>query len=737
MSDEQPISPGASPDFLEWLEVLFGRTEDIVLLLERGESVSWVNKTGCRILLLDREEIKDRSLFDFLKPPLVEGLREFLQRYIGSHQDRNDQVPANLFLSGDDDLTLLWRAHPLDPGPKGKDLLILHGLDAGQWREQEKLYARRIIEIEKKNEERSLDLQWLNERMLESLKFFDTLINTIPNPVFYKDENLIYQGRNKAFEALMDLPEREIIGKTVFDLAPGDLAEKYHRRDLELLENPERQVYEAQVQQAGKGLRNVIFYKAVIPKPGGGIGGILGIIIDITERVTIQKELMRNRDFLDSIYRGVDMAIFVVDVDDHDEFRYAGLNATHERLTGLRSENIGGKRPEDLIPAIPADVVEGIRRNYEACRVSAAVYAYEEMVPFEGSETWWLTRLSPLVDEAGRVYRIIGTSTDITEKKRSELKLIKTAEELKGKEAFIHSLVEAIPNPIYYRDHEGRYLGCNRAFEEYLGISRVELVKRSAGEWTPCDSIAACRDHDDLVLRSKSAQVFESEVVRFDGVRRHVIISKSPFPVEGEKDKDGIIGVLVDITERKRNEILLQEMSLMDELTGLNNRRSFNQQLGNQWSIALRNGLALGLIMLDVDFFKRFNDYYGHQAGDECLKTVSAALKHCAKRGGDFVARYGGEEFAVILSGTDQAGAMVVAERIRRQIEELHIPHAPSGLGAYVTVSLGVFSLNPSAALSVEDLIIRADKALYRAKNSGRNCVAVYSDQWDTEAAGK
>jgi len=169
----------------------------------------------------------------------------------------------------------------------------------------------------------------------------------------------------------------------------------------------------------------------------------------------------------------------------------------------------------------------------------------------------------------------------------------------------------------------------------------------------------------------------------------------------------------------------LRRLSFLDGLTGIANRRHFDEILLNEWNRALRDARPLSLIILDIDFFKNYNDTYGHQTGDDCLKQVAGFLSSSLKRPGDLAARYGGEEFAAILPNTNIEGATVIAEVLRSGIEALRIPHASSPVSAYVTVSAGVASTVPGRNGSPEFLVTTADKALYQAKQGGRNRVKV------------
>ncbi|MDF3065627.1 MAG: diguanylate cyclase response regulator [Polyangiaceae bacterium] len=166
----------------------------------------------------------------------------------------------------------------------------------------------------------------------------------------------------------------------------------------------------------------------------------------------------------------------------------------------------------------------------------------------------------------------------------------------------------------------------------------------------------------------------------------------------------------------------LSRLSTVDGLTGLANRRRFDEVLDQEYRRARREGAPLALIMTDVDYFKKYNDTYGHQGGDECLRKVAAVLAQAARRPADLAARYGGEEFALVLPHTTAEGAAIVAETLRSSVEALNLPHAASGVAGHVTLSLGVAVAEPSEAeLSPQALLKRADAALYQAKRGGRN----------------
>jgi diguanylate cyclase (GGDEF)-like protein len=182
---------------------------------------------------------------------------------------------------------------------------------------------------------------------------------------------------------------------------------------------------------------------------------------------------------------------------------------------------------------------------------------------------------------------------------------------------------------------------------------------------------------------------------------------------------------------------LLREMVARDGLTGIQNRRMFDQHIDRVWQQAVRDGERVAVLLADIDCFKDYNDRYGHQAGDECLRAVAVCLSQCARRPLDFVARYGGEEFAVILYEASREYVAEVLTRIQRSIAELNIPHEASRVASRLTVSIGAAFILPSSARTYEGLIQLADEALYSAKEQGRNRVVVMEAEYHTLRTGR
>ncbi|MDR0564031.1 MAG: diguanylate cyclase [Azoarcus sp.] len=258
------------------------------------------------------------------------------------------------------------------------------------------------------------------------------------------------------------------------------------------------------------------------------------------------------------------------------------------------------------------------------------------------------------------------------------------------------------------------------------GIDGFEVAKRirhfekslDNGTWTPIIFLTARADENDLqkaieaggddyLIKPVSEIVLKAKI---EAMRRMAHMRESLRKTQHK-------------LEKANNE--LQRLSVIDSLTGIANRRSFDKTLLRQWRCCSRSNSPLSLLVVDVDLFKLFNDHYGHQMGDECLKVVAQTLQSTTRREDDQVARYGGEEFAVILPITDLEGALAVAEDMRMNIAELKIDHAWSSIAPVVTVSIGVATVTPpkNSEAGIPALIKAADDALYRAKEAGRNQV--------------
>jgi len=231
----------------------------------------------------------------------------------------------------------------------------------------------------------------------------------------------------------------------------------------------------------------------------------------------------------------------------------------------------------------------------------------------------------------------------------------------------------------------------------------------------------------------ESNAALEEEILERLHAEKELLVSRDAL-LEREQELEAQSTELEAINQQLllRNEEL-RRISLLDGLTGISNRRYLDEVLEREWKRGQRENTPISLLMIDIDFFKDYNDNYGHLAGDDCLRAIAGGLKNAALRPGDVVARYGGEEFAIILPGTHQQGAVTVGENALRSVDTLKMPHKASGVSEYVTISIGIATLIPGKATGPEQLIACADRALYQAKKRGRNQVRV----WNKGCGGK
>ncbi len=305
--------------------------------------------------------------------------------------------------------------------------------------------------------------------------------------------------------------------------------------------------------------------------------------------------------------------------------------------------------------------------------------------------------------------------------------------------AFANKLMEMLAVPAFVLDADCRVVIWNRACERLTGVPAHEMVG-TRDHWrsfysTPRPTLA------DLVIQDRLDEIehLYQHVARDpltgdalcaetwcdmprSGKRRYIAADASPiFDDDGELA--AVVQTLRDMTDEKAAQNALEQLATRDGLTGLANRRCFDDTLQAEWARATRQHQPLSLLMVDVDNFKAYNDANGHLGGDECLKRIAGAVAK-EMRANDLVARYGGEEFAVILPNQSLKGAAIVAERIRIRVEQLLVPHG-SGSNKHVTVSIGAATAFAAPESDPSQLLATADAALYRAKHMGRNRISL------------
>ncbi|MDF2961675.1 MAG: cph2 5 [Paenibacillus sp.] len=303
---------------------------------------------------------------------------------------------------------------------------------------------------------------------------------------------------------------------------------------------------------------------------------------------------------------------------------------------------------------------------------------------------------------------------------------------LQESEKRYRSLIEKSPDATIVHDGSTILFANVKALRLLNAAAPKEVVRRSIHEFIhPRYQKEALQLLERQMNTYDGGERVEQKYVRLDGTEIDVEVSISFIEYKGQP---AYVTTVRDITDRKLTEQKLQQamaalkrLSDLDGLTGIANRRTFDAFLESSWQTAKEKDQPLSLIMFDADEFKAYNDSYGHQSGDDCLRAIAEFTERSLEQTGHLAARYGGEEFAVILVNTDAETAFHMAEQIRSGIEALAIPHRSSKISERVTVSLGTATVTPTFPTDYKELIRQADSALYCAKMEGRNRVSAYS----------
>lgn len=341
-------------------------------------------------------------------------------------------------------------------------------------------------------------------------------------------------------------------------------------------------------------------------------------------------------------------------------------------------------------------------------------------------ETWlyFAMRGKPVVEEDKEIQRVVIVARNITQRIRMEEKIKQTS-------ARLEALISNIPYGILAADKENNIILLNHQFEDLCGF---QSCSETLSEIHPAviHELGKNIFLEEELYTKRSKEILDKRMRVLDEeweLKDGRIINRDAIPIYVNHQFDGFLWQFKDITEQKKLEQKFREASLMDGLTKIPNRRFLDDTIAKEWKRCGRASKPLTIIMIDIDYFKNYNDMYGHQEGDECLIRVAQTIKETLQRPFDVVCRYGGEEFVVILPETNQEGGLKKAAKIRKAIESLEIPHTTSTVSSYVTCSFGVATAIPSPFINPEELIWRADKALYTSKTNGRNQVNNYDKE--------
>jgi PAS domain S-box-containing protein len=384
------------------------------------------------------------------------------------------------------------------------------------------------------------------ETVTEHSHFLQTLIDSIASPVFYKDREGKYLGCNKAFEEFISMTRDKIVGKSVYDVAPRELAEKYHEMDEELFENPATQVYESSVVGRDGRRHNVVFHKATFLKLDGTLGGLVGIILDITERKQAEHDLKASRDRLQLFMERMPFGCIMWTPD----FRVEVWNPAAEDIFGFSSAEARGKHAYELI--VPGEVREHVDAIWHRL-ISGDKTAHSENENFrkDGKRIVCDWHNTPLREADGTVVGVLSMVQDITERKRAE-------ERMAYSENYLRSIIEAEPECVKVLDAEGTLLSMNRA-----GLAMIEADTPEMVIGKKVDGIVAPEHREAFVslIRDVGAgarATLEFRVVGLKGGERWLETHAVPLRDE-RKQETLILSITRDVTDSRRTEQALRE----------------------------------------------------------------------------------------------------------------------------------------------------------------------------------
>ena len=550
------------------------------------------------------------------------------------------------------------------------------------------------------------------------LSFTQQLIEAIPNPVFFKDAAGRYLGCNRAFEDYIGTPRDQLVGKTVFDIAPADIADRSQVFDAELLEQPGTQVYEAHVADARDGTRRDVMYnKAAFFDPSGAVAGLVGVIVDITQRKQLEAGTRESNERLRAVIHAAPMAIIARD----QESVIRMWNPAAARMFGWTEEEVLNT-PTSIVPEGLREVTGALRARAEA---GETIFIEDtQRMHRDGHLIDVSMSIAPVHDAEGRVSGTMVTIADISRRKQAE-------QALRESESHLRLAMDAAQMGMWYwecdtdRFHYSDGLAVLFGFGADAPLVHYATLKERLHH----------EDHNlfDASIRHairKGAELqVDFRVVWPDGTV-HWVANRAQVHRGADGRVIRMVGVAMDITDRKIAEQRIAHMAHHDALTGLPNRVLLRDRIQQAIAQAHRNGSQLAVLFIDLDRFKTINDSLGHQLGDRLLQSVASRILVCVREG-DTVSRVGGDEFVIVIPEIEASSdASVVCAKI---LEVLAASFHLHGNDLHVAASIGI-SLYPSDGSDAETLMRNADTAMYHAKDSGRGNYQFFTQHMNVAA---
>ena len=516
-------------------------------------------------------------------------------------------------------------------------------------------------------------------------------------------------------QRLMQFQIEEIIGRNIRTFSP--MPKMFDRLAKIVLERDFVEKFEVQLRRKDGSLFWVAIHAVIRRNTQGAAVGIDGIYRDISIRKNFEEAFRqtetRYRAIFDNMRDGV--AVYQA-LDNGNDFVIVDFNVAGERIDKVRRDQIIGKSVLQVFPGVKEfGLFDTLKRVWCTGIPEDRPAAIYQDYRLRGWRENFVYKLP-----SGEVVAIY---SDVTERMIAN-------QAMRESEERYRLLFDNLGEAIFVHDASGRIVDANKIACERLNYPHAEIIKMSLSDIDAGGHFLQMREKMEAIGRSEHLSYETAYQCRDQRIFPVEIISR----MVDFGSRSLILSVVRDITERKRAQAAMEKANkqlmrwaTIDGLTQIANRRRFDEKLHEEWG-RLKRGFPRGplsLIMCDVDYFKRYNDTYGHLAGDDCLRAIAAVMRQSVRRPADLVARYGGEEFVMILPTTNLNGAAKIAESIRIAVRNLKIEHISSTVNRYVTVSLGVAEAYPSDQFKPELLVETADQAMYAAKRRGRNCVVL------------
>jgi diguanylate cyclase (GGDEF)-like protein/PAS domain S-box-containing protein len=567
---------------------------------------------------------------------------------------------------------------------------------------------------------------------------YRALVESSEDAIFQIDPAGTYLFVNMAGARTMELTPAEIIGRHVSDLFPADAA----RLSLHFLETVLRTTQPLQVERplpVNGTMRDYSTVLVPLLDDNEQVTSVVGIGRDMTERKQAEEALRMSRARLRAIFDNAAAGIALAGTDDH----FLEVNQGWIDMLGYTAAEAGALTPRDIVH--PDDILSN-QAQIEALKHGETAHFSSEqrLVRKDGSIFWGNVSVTPISGSQGNIEAFIAIITDITERKRAEAALQQTNAEL-----ILLSEMSDLLQTCRTEAEAATVIAqvAPQLFPDLSGALYTISASRTQAEaiavWGTLPVQRVCAPHACWSLRRGRRHLSYNDQPGLVCLHLPDPLPESAlcYPMIAQGETLGIfhlcreVGPLSEATQQLatttaehlslalanvRLRETLRHQAIRDPLTGLFNRRYMEESLERELHRAARHNIALGVIMLDLDHFKRFNDTFGHAAGDTILRELGNLL-HSQLRGEDIACRYGGEEFALIILDAPLAVVIQRAEQLRAAVRQLNVTYREQSLGT-VTLSLGV-AVYPDHGITTEELLRAADTALYQAKAAGRNCV--------------